>query len=218
MTKSIKALKEPNPDESGDVSVIDKLRNEYGVVIVALRIINIDPPEEFRGITLTRWRAEREADAAEAVATAEARKAAGPIGLAMEKWVEYEKEEGETVTQAKARLRKSGEYEKHKKLLADQINRSRGTVQERKVDISSGGEAIEGGSIASIAGTIAAAFIGAAAGKNIKDKNSPGGGKVVQDSSDDEEDEYEKEDEAAGVAFEKRYGFRAPWDPRGTST
>jgi regulator of protease activity HflC (stomatin/prohibitin superfamily) len=163
--------------------VIGRLLDEYGLKIVALRIVNIDPPEEYRGITLTKWKAEREADAAGAVAKAEAEKAAGPIGLAMDKWVKSEQEwvEGEekpkeTLHATKERLRKSGEYEKHKKLLADQINRSRKTVQERKIDISSGGEPLEGGSIASIAGSIAAAIVGAIAGKNITDKDDSGSG------------------------------------------
>src|SRR3989344_2464626 len=164
-------LNATNPDVSGDVSVIDKLRDKYGIVIVAFRIVNIDPPTEYRDITLTKWKAEREADAAEAVATAESRKAAGPIDIAMEKWVkseqEYEetpngeKKLTETIAAAKKRLRASGEYKEHKALLADQINRSRRTVQERKVDVTSGGEPLKGGSIASIAGTIVGAVIAA---------------------------------------------------------
>ncbi|TSC95003.1 MAG: hypothetical protein CEN87_15 [Parcubacteria group bacterium Licking1014_1] len=162
-----KELKQDQPD--GANSVIKELREKYGVHIVAFRIVNIDPPEEYRKATLTKWTAEREADAAAAVAKAEAQKAAGPIGLAMAEWVNGEKEEGETIAQTRARLRQSGEYEKHKKLLADQINRSRKTVQERKVDIVSGGEPLAGGSIASIAGTIAAAIIGVTSAKNIKD-------------------------------------------------
>ncbi|MDO8486100.1 MAG: SPFH domain-containing protein [Candidatus Staskawiczbacteria bacterium] len=167
-------LKNPNPNEPK--GVIGRLRDEYGIVIVALRIVNIDPPEEYRDITLTKWKAEREADAAEAVARAEAKKAAGPIGLAMNEWVNGEKGKKESMAQTRARLRKTGEYEKHKKLLADQINRSRGTVQERKIDITSGGEPLTGGSIASIAGSIAAAVIGATAGKSITDKDNPSGG------------------------------------------
>ena len=179
-------LNNSNPGEPR--GVIGKLRDKYGVVIVALRIVNIDPPEAYRDITLTKWKAEREADAAGAVATAESRKAAGPIDIAMEKWVkseqEYEetpdgeKKPTETIADTKKRLRESGEYKEHKALLADQINRSRKTVQERKVDITSGGEPLKGGSIASIAGTIAAAIVGATAGKNIKDddKNNPDGG------------------------------------------
>lgn len=169
-------LDEPNPDPEHHQSVIGRLLEEYGLEIVALRIVNIDPPEEYRDITLTKWKAERAADAAKAVAEAEAKKAAGPIGLAMDEWVKREKESGETLSQTRTRLRKSGEYERHKKLLADQINRSRGTVQERKVDISSGGEPIGTGSIASIAGTIAAAVIGAAAGKGMGGKDSSEGG------------------------------------------
>ena len=159
--------------------MIDELRVNYGIVIVALRIVNIDPPEEFRKATLTRWSAEREADAAEAVATAESRKAAGPIDIAVGKWVESQREYdeapdgkktfAETVSATRKRLRDSGEYQEHKALLADQINRSRRTVQERKVDFTSGGKALAGGSIAEIAGTITAAIVGAVAGKNIKD-------------------------------------------------
>ncbi len=164
-------LNDPNPD--GSKSVISELRDKYGIVIVALRIVNIDPQDEdLRKIGLTRYRAEREADAAEAIGKAEAKKAAGPIGFAMDEWIRSENEEAETMAETRARLRETGEYEKHKKLLADQINRSRKTVQERKVDITSGGEPLEGGSIASIAGTVTAAIIGAIAGKKIPDEDS----------------------------------------------
>ena len=179
-----KKLQELNPRSQGDVCVIDELRVNYGIVIVALRIVNIDPPEEFRKATLTRWSAEREADAAEAVATAESRKAAGPIDIAMEKWVRSEMEEGETLADAKKRLREIDEYQEQRALFADQINRSRRTVQERKVDFTSGGKALAGGSIAEIAGTITAAIVGAVAGKNIKDdadqSGNPAGGQGNQ--------------------------------------
>lgn len=206
-------LNNPNPDEPW--GVIRRLRDQYGIVIVALRIINIDPPEEYRDITLSKWRSEREADAAGAVAQAEAKKAAGPIGIAMDEWVNSEQEAGETtIAQTKARLRGTGEYEKHKKLLADQINRSRGTVQERKVDVTSGGEPLEGGSVASIAGTIAAAIIGATAGKNITDKDNPNrGGKgntgAVKPLSKEAEENLVK----AAEDYFKRYEKYPNWDP-----
>ncbi|MDP2741778.1 MAG: SPFH domain-containing protein [bacterium] len=184
-----------------DVNVLKELCSRYGIEIVALRIVNVDPPEEYRGITLTKWKAEREADAAGAVAKAEAEKAAGPIGLAMDKWVKSEQEwvEGEekpkeTLHATKERLRKSGEYEKHKKLLADQINRSRKTVQERKIDISSGGEPLEGGSIASIAGSIAAAIIGATAGKKITDKDTSDSGGSTSEKKGDKDKRKKTED------------------------
>ena len=45
------------------------------------------------------------------------------------------------------------------------------------MDITSGGEPLKGGSIASIAGTITAAVIGAIAGKGITEKDNPGGEK-----------------------------------------
>src|SRR3989344_3607383 len=217
-------LNATNPDVSGDVSVIDKLRDKYGIVIVAFRIVNIDPPTEYRDITLTKWKAEREADAAEAVATAESRKAAGPIDIAMEKWVkseqEYEetpngeKKLTETIAAAKKRLRASGEYKEHKALLADQINRSRRTVQERKVDVTSGGEPLKGGSIASIAGTIVGAVIAATAGKDIKDddKDNPGGQKNPQGSAGSTNPPSDNPADAAERYF-KLNGKYPPWDP-----
>ncbi len=197
------------PQPGGAPSVIDQLRDKYGVCVVALRIVNIDPPPEYRDITLTKWKAEREADAAESVKKAEAIKAAGPIDFAMEKWVQSEqeyretpdggREPTETISDAKRRLRKSGEYKEQRELLADQINRSRRTVQERKVDITSGGKSLAGDPIASIAGTIVAAVISAAAGKDIKDDQSgkesnPGGSeKRVRDMTREEQEALRRE-------------------------
>ncbi len=72
-----KELNDPNPD--GSKSVISQLRDDYGIVIVALRIVNIDPSEEYRDITLTKWKAEREADAARAVAKKQAEETEGRV-------------------------------------------------------------------------------------------------------------------------------------------
>lgn len=167
-------LQETNTDVPG--GVINELRDKYGVLVIAFRVVNIDPSPEYRDLTLTKWKAEREADAAKAAARSEEQRAAGPIDRAMARWVRREaSEHGETVAVAKKRLRDSGEYGKHEKLLADQINRSRKTVQERKIDITSGGEPMQGGSVAGIAGSIAAAIIGAVAGKNIKEEDQEGG-------------------------------------------
>ncbi len=191
-------LNEQGP--GGADSVIEELHKKYAVRIVAFRTVQIDPPEEFRATSLIKWTAKQRANAADAVAEAEQKEAAGPIELAMEKWIEKEaKDVGETVAEAKKRLRESGEYKEHKKLLADQINRSRKTVQERVININSGGEPLEGGSIASIAGAIAAAIIGATAGKGIKDENdagnNPGGGKKKNRKDQEEDDKDDLRDD-----------------------
>lgn len=70
-------LNAPNPEEPR--GVIGKLRDKYGVVIVAFRIVNIDPPEAYRDITLTKWKAEREADAAGAIARKQAEETEGRV-------------------------------------------------------------------------------------------------------------------------------------------
>ena len=165
-----------------------------------IRIDTVNPTVELQKAMEAPVVAQYEADAAEAVATAEARKAAGPVDIAMDKWVKAEAADtGETPAIVKKRLRETGEYEKHKKLLADQINRSRKTVQERKVDITSGGEPLQGGSIASIAGTITAAVIGAIAGKNVADENdagnNPGGGKKKNRKDQEEDDKDDLRDD-----------------------
>ena len=194
LTYSARLWKALNDMPNGNPSVIDRLRAEVGIRIESVELRSVDPPEGWRDTTLAPYKAEREADAAEAVATAESRKAAGPIDIAVGKWVESQREYdeapdgkktfAETVSATRKRLRDSGEYQEHKALLADQINRSRRTVQERKVDFTSGGKALAGGSIAEIAGTITAAIVGAVAGKNIKDdadqSGNPAGGQGNQ--------------------------------------
>jgi hypothetical protein len=165
-------LNEPGPT---GVSVIDELYTKYRIRIVAYRTVALDPPEEYRKLSLTKWTADRRAEAAKSVKKAEAIEAAGPIDYSMDEWIKKEaREHEETVAEAKTRLRKSGEYKEHRKLLADQINRKRGTVHETKVDMLSGGEPLQEGSLASVVGTIASGVIGAWEAKKTKGDSDSG--------------------------------------------
>ena len=49
--------------EDGSYSIIDKLRDFYGIEVLALETVNIDPDETYRKATLEKWQAERDAEA-----------------------------------------------------------------------------------------------------------------------------------------------------------
>jgi len=57
---------------NGEPSIISILKNEYGIVLVALETVNIDPPEGYRETTLAKWKAEQ-------IAQKEAEETAGRI-------------------------------------------------------------------------------------------------------------------------------------------
>lgn len=138
-----KALEEPNPrgrdgKDGLKMSVKDQLYEDYGVVIINLRIVDIDPAdEELRKLTLIRYKAERQADAAQAVRRREALEAAGSIILAMDEWVEGQKQDGETAAQAKERLVKCGAYAKHETTVKDLILAHRGNLQVARNEFGS---------------------------------------------------------------------------------
>ena len=70
----------PTRKDGSQMSVVDQLREDYGVEIVALRIVNIDPASaELRKLTLIKYLAERQADAAQAVARKEAEETEGRV-------------------------------------------------------------------------------------------------------------------------------------------
>ena len=55
-------LNEPDKADPKGRSIIEILREEYGIALVALETINIDPPEGYREATLAKWKAQQTAD------------------------------------------------------------------------------------------------------------------------------------------------------------
>jgi hypothetical protein len=88
---------------------------------MALETVNIDPPPEYREATLKKYLAERRSEAAVAEAEVEKTLAGNPIRLAMQEWVESQKEEEETTANAHKRLIASGAYAAHERTIKDII-------------------------------------------------------------------------------------------------
>lgn len=58
-----KLLQEPDDTDSPlRRSIIQILRQEYGIELVALETVNVDPPEGYREATLAKWKAQQTAD------------------------------------------------------------------------------------------------------------------------------------------------------------
>jgi hypothetical protein len=201
------ALNEPNPKgrtkpgSATTMSVREQLYEDYGVEIIALRIVNVDPADaKLRELTLIKYRAEREADAADAVRRKEAIEAAGPLALAMDEWVATQVQDGETVVQAKERLQKSGAYAKHETHAKDLILAYRGNLEVARNEFGSpdGTPLPSGLQYLSVGGGQGAGVL--FSGKRRKQRNDPGKGKgpkkpkPVADEEDDEEDDDDEEE------------------------
>ncbi|MFH1968335.1 MAG: SPFH domain-containing protein [bacterium] len=150
-------LEELNPSANspqGKISVIDELRDSYGVSIVALRIVNIDPPEEYRKATLTKWMAERKKDAAVAVADEEYERVFGPI----------------------QRAKAAGLNEKSSvELRSQSLAGPNFAYTKSKIDITSADEKIDP-NIAGLIGGAKAIFGGGGGGKQTPPSANPGAG------------------------------------------
>lgn len=59
-TEVFKALGQP--DSTAGPSIISILKEQYGIDLVALETVNIDPPEGYREATLAKWKARQTAD------------------------------------------------------------------------------------------------------------------------------------------------------------
>jgi regulator of protease activity HflC (stomatin/prohibitin superfamily) len=74
-----------NPQPGSNLSVIDELWQKYGVRVLALRVVMLDPPQDVRESSLKKWRAEMERDAAKIIAEKEAEETEGRVVEAVAK-------------------------------------------------------------------------------------------------------------------------------------
>ena len=203
------ALNEPNPDAPN--GVIRQMFDNYGVEIVALRIVNIDPAdEEMRQLTLTKYKAEREADAADAVA----RRDAMLTGGTLTKMVEDQISATETIM---GKLTKDQKHQVRQDCL-NMLLRERAAKAGGLKDIriaNADGSSFAGGSISEIVGGIVAAVAASASAKqdsptsNTGNSGSqnPGGKKPSKNPAKAKTDEEKAEEHF------KMFGKYPTWDP-----
>jgi regulator of protease activity HflC (stomatin/prohibitin superfamily) len=198
------ALNEANPD--APEGVVKQLLDNYGLQIIALRIVNIDPADaELRELTLTRYKAERQADAAQAVARKEAEETEGRVVEAVARANGLTRKELEEKLKSDPKLKgKSADEGGFKEDFAharDLLKRDR--AGDGLEDIRIGN--VDGTPLEPITGVIGALFglkqrQGSRNKRNSKegnvadkkgDKKKPN--KRVKDMTEDELDELEKE-------------------------
>lgn len=132
-----KCIDSSDQDNDTKKSIIDILYKQYGIALLALETVNIDPPPEYREVTLKKYLADQEAKAAVGKAQVEKTLAGDPIRLAMQEWVESQKEDGETTAQAHKRLIASGAYAAHERTVKDIILAKNGNLQVSRTEFGS---------------------------------------------------------------------------------
>lgn len=208
-------LNSPNPDEPW--GVINRLRDKYGVVIVALRIVNIDPPERYRNLTLTKWKAEREADAAHAFAKKEAEETEGRVVESVARANGMKREDLEIILKTKPELKglpaEKGGYKEDFEHARDLLKRDRAGRGLKDIRVGN----VDGTSLEPAISALAAMFGFAqnkeSSGSGDSGKN-PGGGKGGQQGGGAGAANSPSDNPAdAAERYFKRHGEYPDWDP-----
>jgi regulator of protease activity HflC (stomatin/prohibitin superfamily) len=185
-----KELKKPRPE--GKRSVLRELLEDYGVEVRALRIVNVDPPEEYRKISLTKWTADREKDAARAVAEKEAEETEGRVIQAVAKANGLTREELEAILKADPKLKgktaENGGYKEDFAHARDVLKRDRAGAGLEEFRVGN----IDGTPLEPVLGGLASLF-----GIKLKGGGKGGGkprkgkrGKKAEDEDDDFDEEF----------------------------
>lgn len=165
------------PDPGGGASIDSILKEQYGITLVALETVNIDPPAEYRNTTLKKWVAQQDAEV-------EAEESGGALTLMVERQIEAMSKHHTLTTEDKIVIRK----ECMNILLRNRAGKSGGLKDIRIANAD--GSSFATGSIASIVGAVAAAFAS---------KESTGGGGSTGSSSE------RKGDKNQGGSFGENY-------------
>lgn len=191
-----KELNAKDSDLGEPDGVIGRLRKDYGIVIVALRIVNIDPPEEYRGMSLTKWKAEREADAAQAVGRKAAEETEGRVVQAVAIANGLTREELENILKSNPKLKglpaSAGGFKEDFAHNRDLLKRDR--AGEGLEDIRVGN--VDGTPLDS-ATSIVASMFGLLKSKGRRGGGNPGGGKSSEKKGDKKKKMTSKEAEDA---------------------
>jgi hypothetical protein len=91
-----------NHRKGGELSVVEKLRNLYGIWVKSTELRSVDPPEGWRDTTLAPYKAEREKQAAKHQAEASAI-LFDDTNQALKAWIDGQKTAGYEPTQAQIR-------------------------------------------------------------------------------------------------------------------
>jgi regulator of protease activity HflC (stomatin/prohibitin superfamily) len=177
-------------DPNGGQSIVSILRDQYGILLVALETINIDPPPEYRETTLKEYLAKQRVKVAKQNKVVEAEETSGALELMVDRQIKMMKnKKGASLTLTKEDTLKIRQ-ECLNILLRERALKA-GALKEVRL-ANADGTSFGSGSIAEIAGGIAAAILAKTSFGSGSDDGKKKGGKR-KDPKDMDPDELEEE-------------------------
>lgn len=176
------------PQEDGKPSVVDELEQLYGIVVRSIEVASIDPPENWRAITLEPYKASQEAKAANYRSDAAAIKASvlsKMMDIEINKRVEASRptpDQPPTLTrqQVEEALAASGEAEalrtQHLEALKLYESKSFEVIEDRTVLQGPNGQPLQLGDASQIVGVALAILRRWKGGSSRNDNSKRGGG------------------------------------------
>lgn len=178
--KAMNRRKEDKPTEEEKMSVVERLRNLYGILIKSVELRSVDPPPGWRDTTLAPYKAEREKEAAKHQAETSAI-LFDDTNQALKVWLKDQRDAKKEPTQAQI-------FAKQNELRQRALAKTSGYQQ---LDI----RGLEGATTAVVGGGGAAGILvgGQGGGKNPATKK-----KRIEDTTDQEMEDEIKEAEEEG--------------------
>jgi len=182
---------------NGEPSTFSVLKDQYGITLLALETVNIDPPPEYRKVTLKEWQAKQNVKVAKQNKEVEVEETSGALEIMIKNQIEAMEKNCDCKLSKQEKLQIRQECINI--LLRDRAAKN-GEFSDIRVG-NADGTSFVGGSIAEIIGGAIAVF------HQFKEKSSknPGGGKVQQQ-------ERQNIEQAAQEFFDKN-GIYPRWDP-----
>jgi regulator of protease activity HflC (stomatin/prohibitin superfamily) len=196
-----KTLNEKDKENDGP-SIVSILKDQYGIMLVALETVNIDPPPEYRETTLKEYIAKQRVKVAAQDKVVEAEETGGALQLMVDRQIASMKAHYPNLEKSDImRIRQ----ECLNILVRDRALKA-GALREIRLG-NADGTSFGSGSISEIVGSIVVATLAANTGKSQKQNNpsKKGGAGATNLSSDNPTDAAER--------YFKRHGKYPDWDP-----
>lgn len=189
-------LQKPDKADPQKRSILQILWMEYGIKLVALETVNIDPPEGYREATLKKWMAQQDAEV-------EAQETGGALTLMVDRQI-VAMEKHHTLTKEE---KKEIRAQCLNMLLRDRAGKTGGLKDIRVANAD--GTSFGGGSISEIVGGVVAAVAASASAKD----NSTGGNKSGGQQGGQGGNPADSYAESAEKIFQQTGKYPA-WDPK----
>jgi hypothetical protein len=177
------------PDPNGNPSIVSILRDQYGILLVALETVNIDPPPEYRETTLKEYLAKQRVKVAAQEKIVEAEETGGALQLMVDQQIESMKDHCPELTKEDImRIR-----QECLNILVRDRSLKVGALKEVRL-ANADGTSFGSGSISEIVGGVVAAVLAKTSfGSESGGDKKKGGKKEVKDMTPEElEENYQK--------------------------